>query len=454
MEGVFGISNSDFFEICKSDSSQRIIDAVKKVENVNKQDNRVYRGWTPLMLVASNSNANSGVITALFEAGAAVNMRNNDGSTPLMIAAKVGSNPEVITTLLELGADSRIKDKSGKMAIDYIKENKNLADTYAFRNLSEHFVPTEEGALIESSVLKFFELCKTGSLQQINEAIEGGEKVNARIMGRTPLMMAAESNSDPEVITALINAGADVNETNLSGRTPLLLAIDSNPNPEVIITLINAGANVNAKNAAGKTALFLATENNSAQEVITALIKEGASLYIDDDSDIIEIGIARRNSINITETRSPRSNKPARNMINFVELCKNGSLLQISEAIRNGARVNESGRGGITPLMAAAGNNTPEVVSMLLKEGANRHGFDNAGRTATDHAIMNGRFKNLEALGFRIVNSVPSSRNEVSNVPSVPSVPSRRGSTTRGRREDATVFDKPIVVKKPNLLKK
>ena len=90
----------------------------------------------------------------------------------------------------------------------------------------------------------FFRLCQKGSLQEIVEAIEGGADVNARTQDHdwaTPLMWALE-NPDPEVITVLVKAGADVNVQDGYGVTPLIRAMRYDPNPEVIAALINAGA--------------------------------------------------------------------------------------------------------------------------------------------------------------------------------------------------------------------
>ena len=54
-------------------------------------------------------------------------------------------------------------------------------------------------------------------------------------------MHAAALNSNPDVVKALISAGAKVNATK-DGWTPL-----HNSNPDVVKALISAGAKVNAR---------------------------------------------------------------------------------------------------------------------------------------------------------------------------------------------------------------
>ncbi|MBQ9579010.1 MAG: ankyrin repeat domain-containing protein, partial [Ottowia sp.] len=60
----------------------------------------------------------------------------------------------------------------------------------------------------------------------------------------------------------------------------------------------------------------------------------------------------------------------------FMALCCKGTAEQVREAARQGAQVNmrieseEGGRGALTPLIAAAGNNNRPVVRALLDAGA------------------------------------------------------------------------------------
>ena len=114
-------------------------------------DSTPYRSWrrsnaksigrtTPLMIAAAY-NSSPDVITALIQAGANVNARDENGLTPLMRAAISNSNPEVITAFLSLGADPQLKDNSGKMAIDYARNNEKLRDTDVLKKLEEASLP-------------------------------------------------------------------------------------------------------------------------------------------------------------------------------------------------------------------------------------------------------------------------------------------------------------------------
>lgn len=93
-------------------------------------------GITPLMLAAGR-NLNPYVTLTLLEHGAKLNDRSAEGATPLMLAA--GWNPnarEIVEVLLDCDADATAKDKEGRMAVDYAKNNPALADTETFWRLN------------------------------------------------------------------------------------------------------------------------------------------------------------------------------------------------------------------------------------------------------------------------------------------------------------------------------
>ena len=111
-----------------------------------------------------------------------------------------------------------------------------------------------------------FAVAITGTPQDVQAAIDKGADVNAYNSAyMTPLITAASFNTDPEVITTLLKAGADLEARDSSpyGMTALMGAAYTNRNPEVIITLLKAGADARAKDKGGRTAFDWAQRNFS-----------------------------------------------------------------------------------------------------------------------------------------------------------------------------------------------
>jgi uncharacterized protein len=169
----------------------------------------------------------------------------------------------------------------------------------------------------------FFQLVKTGTPQDIQDAISKGADVNEVGAGYwTPLMVA----TSPEVISMLLNAGADIKlRESYYGGTSLMWQADMCKDPAVIPMLLKAGADVKDQDKDGLTALMYAARHNRP-EVITALIDAGAD-------------------------------------------------------------INARDKKGMTSLMyAAIYNQNPEGIIVLLNAGADARAKDNRGRTALDYA--------------------------------------------------------------------
>jgi len=94
--------------------------------------------------------------------------------------------------------------------------------------------------------------------------------------GISAILTAARRVKDPEIITALLKAGAKIEDTSeeapVNGRTPLLIAAESNSNPEILATLVKAGADKKAVNENGENALMIAVSKNKNTEVIKTLM--------------------------------------------------------------------------------------------------------------------------------------------------------------------------------------
>ena len=107
-----------------------------------------------------------------------------------------------------------------------------------------------------------FTVAGSGTVAQVLQAIKAGADLNARAEnGKTPLMYAANYNTNPDVLSVLIKAGADVNLRDGEGSTPLMYAAGFNTNDEVLERLIEAGADISAEDDYGLTIFGYAKEN-------------------------------------------------------------------------------------------------------------------------------------------------------------------------------------------------
>ncbi|MEX0899867.1 MAG: ankyrin repeat domain-containing protein [Gammaproteobacteria bacterium] len=91
------------------------------------------------------------------------------------------------------------------------------------------------------------------------------------------LMWAAMNVSDPSLLAALVERGADVNESDpVFTGTPLSSAAAYSKYPEVIDELIRLGADINQLVSNGEDSLMVAAQYNVNEGIIERLIHHGA----------------------------------------------------------------------------------------------------------------------------------------------------------------------------------
>ena len=115
------------------------------------------------------------------------------------------------------------------------------------------------------------------SVEDVRILIQEGANLNTiAVQGWpwTPLMIAARTILEPDVLRVLIENGANVNAANAEGMTPLMFAARYTSNPDVLRVLIENGANLNVIDNAGRTPLFHAVESNLNPEIQQLLRSE------------------------------------------------------------------------------------------------------------------------------------------------------------------------------------
>ena len=174
------------------------------------------------------------------------------------------------------------------------------------------------------------------------------------------LDIALLNDKSSEMIEEIIRRGADVN---LGDETPLFFALKNLENVKI---LLKNRADVNHKNFFGKSALFYAVQFEDAP-LCELLLKSGANAnesYIDEQSKM--------------------------NMINL-------GMMQVEDT----CGLEHTNR---SVFMHAAAHATPEILKLLIDNGADMNATDDAGFNALDYAIKDKNEKNikfLEELGLK-----------------------------------------------------
>jgi hypothetical protein len=122
-------------------------------------------------------------------------------------------------------------------------------------------------------------------LKAIGEVINIGHDVNTRNKsGYTALMFASAYNS-PEVVSFLIEQGADLKASEfITEGNSLHVSARFNPKPETIEVLAKQGLDIEATDKDGNTPLLLATKYNQNLQVVEKLIELGADVNVLDSS--------------------------------------------------------------------------------------------------------------------------------------------------------------------------
>ena len=251
------------------------------------------------------------VVKLLLASGANVNAKTKAGDTALMFAA-AEKHSEVSRTLVEAGADVHARAETIRKAVP---------DRYAAQRAQRKTDGVDERGqprvLYKGQAIYVDQLPKEGD----------GEPPRAE-GGFTPLLHAAMSG-DLETVKVLLGAGAKINDAAPDGVTPLVAAIVKFNEP-VALYLMERGADVNASEA-GYSALHAAALTGQ-MSVATALLAHGAH-------------------------SNARLEMPRRFQAVFVPYnpeLQTGRLTQI----------------GATPFMVAAKAVNPDMMRLLVEQGA------------------------------------------------------------------------------------
>jgi ankyrin repeat protein len=428
-------------------------------------------GRRPLMLAARSGNVDA--VHALLEHGADVNASETErGTTALMQAADQG-HADVLKELIQHGASvaavSNPVMRDGRTAaLGNSEDPRRAVRQQAIAVLCEAKTPDLQQVRIQREMLfgasakntPDADLCKgierrglgfvtivgaggnhgagVGGEALAEQETDGNPVVDASgnpvpasiARGRRPparapdggaltaLVYAARTRSI-DAARALLEGGADVNQTTRYGWSPLLAATH-NSNYQMAKFLIEHGANVNLANKGGWTPLYLAVDNRNIEggdyPVRTADMDSLAYItYLLDKGADVNWRITES-----TETRTVFTNQWLNEdgATAFLRAAQSGDLELLKLLVARGADPKINTKLGVTPLAAAAGigwvegvtqerspAETVEAVKYLLSLGINPNFQADTGRVALHGAAHKGAtevVKVLVAAGARM----------------------------------------------------
>ena len=386
----------------------------------------------------------------LLTAGANPNIQTLDGNLPLHEAARNG-HVGIVALLLEHGADVNALNSKGETAIFFIVGPKNefLADLWTLpatsvpvmqlllekgantaatprhssRTSLEYAIFRGHKGLVQlllqceslAATQKNLMLYLTDLYDQIREKSGNDEAVNrllgrkeAQNLGSAPNLLLipipAERGYERVVLTFL-QAGADIEATNLQGNTALQMSARAG-HIAIVRLLLQQGADINSRGSTDATPLIMAAEEEKT-DVVSLLLDQGANIdatsghllhvvirYSEWKSAIPIIDLLLEKGADL-EAQDHGGQTP------LVVAIRSLNFEIVRFLLERGADLEAKDRQGQTPLMVAV-QEFPRVavglLKFLLENGANLEAKDNNGHTPLVIAVRDGRVGNAEFL--------------------------------------------------------
>ena len=297
------------YDVDKVGESAKVEEIVSYIEILIKGGvdvNAVGSGGETALLNACVSDFGQGeaIIRMLLDAGADIHARNNFGYTSLMKAV-LHSHPSITCVLLERGAGVNDRCWHGGSALSMAAGRHHmeliavLLDAGAHTDIQDRTGNTALMATFHCAGSESGEICSSWDVGR--QLIDSGADVNlVDCEGRTAMLVMSQYSlvhvrSDKDLkqvklcLMAMISSGATVDAVDGHGRSTLMLVcINQRYCAEQIVTmLLDCGANVNAGDKRGNTALMYAAKYNT-ECVMGVLLSRGADVNMaNNDGNVV-----------------------------------------------------------------------------------------------------------------------------------------------------------------------
>lgn len=232
------------------------------------------------------------------------------------------------------------------------------------------------------------EVVAKGEREHALEMIQDGSNVNAFFSEGTTALIYAAHKGDLELAEALIAAGADVNHQNEYGAYALSEAAISRSS-ELIKLLLENGADANQSNPEGETPLMVTARNGNLLGV-AHLLKHGADVNLKE-------GWGGQSAL-MWATAQKQPEMMALLISNGAEVNTHGAIRIWDRRITSEPRPKDMNKGGFYPIHYAARQGCAECVDVLVNAGADLNVTDPDRVTPLSLALINQQFDTAAVL--------------------------------------------------------
>ena len=287
-----------------------------------------------------------------------INKGNNLGETPLMLAVQTNSKT-IANYLIDKGAILNQENNRGETALFYSTSN---------------------------------------SLDMFHLLINAGADVSQITKNKTTLLINSAKNNNHDVVTLLLENGANIEPMDDFGYTAFQYLISSNNRNYTLIKLfIDKGADINAKDvSSGESLMFYAIESESLPR-IQELIRLGASVNVKnkngnrprfDDPEVIMYIIDNGADINAVDSRHDT----------YLCVAINDNDLELAHyLISKGIDVNQNCYFTEPPIIKAIEDQNIVLVKFLADNGSDLNAIGYFDRNVMEYAEREG---NKEIIDF------------------------------------------------------